>query len=226
VPLWQAVRVRAGQRLELGPSRGEARCYLCVQGGIDVPPVLGSAATHAGTGIGGFQGRALRAGDALAVGGAAAAAGEPAAHGVAPDIRRALYAPGPLRLTAGPQLDWFEGEALARLAATAWVVREASDRMGLRLDGPPLARAVPGDLLTEGVTPGAVQVPEDGRPILLGADAPTTGGYPKPAHIGAVDLHRLGQLRPRDAVRFVPVGLDEARRLAEDLAALLREAVR
>jgi KipI family sensor histidine kinase inhibitor len=223
LPMWRAVRVAAGERLDFGPARNGARAYLCVRGGFVVPGLLGSASTHLRFGLGGLRGRRLEGGDRLAIG---PPAGDPVPGILDPQALRALYADGPLRVTPGPQLDWFAADTLARLAAADYIVSETSDRMGLRLDGPPLGRAAAGELLTEGVSAGALQVPEDGRPILLGVDHPTTGGYPKPAHACSADLHRIGQLRPRDRVRFAAVTLDEARRLARERAAAIAGAGR
>lgn len=213
---WVVREVSPGGTLELGPVTRGARAYLCVRGGIAVPRVLGSASTHLLTGLGGVEGRALRAGDALPVGREPASPPrsiDPAAAVRALDSTRLAdwYRRDVLRVTPGPQHDWFTAEAHRVLADAAWRVTEGSDRMGLRLDGAPLARRREGELLTEGVALGAVQVTPDGLPLVLFVDHQTTGGYPKIASVAAVDLHLLGQLRPRDTVRFAPIGFDEAR---------------
>jgi biotin-dependent carboxylase-like uncharacterized protein len=189
-----ATTVRAGEQVRCGPTRGGARCYLCVRGGIEAPRVLGSASAHLVSGIG----RPLRKGDLLEIGGLVT--GEP--------LRRRVPAPEPraaLRVTAGPQSGWF-GEELYR---AAWEVREDSNRMGLRLRGPRLERHA-GAMLTEGAPLGAVQVPPEGQPIILFVEHQTTGGYPKIANVIAADLHRIGQLRPRDRVGFEPVSIASA----------------
>jgi antagonist of KipI len=203
LPMWSAVEIPAGTLVRCGPTRTGARCYLAVRGGIDVPKTLGSASTHVLTGLGG---RALRAGDVLPVGQAAVNKPRFAAR-AAPEYTRTPV----LRATAGPQADWFSGE----LYGAAYMVTEESNRMGLRLDGPPIPSPA-GHMFTEGVALGAVQVPPGGQPIVLFVEHQTTGGYPKPANVISADFRRLGQLRPRDEVRFELVTLDRA-------LALLRE---
>jgi biotin-dependent carboxylase-like uncharacterized protein len=190
--------VRAGEVLNCGATRGGARCYLAVRGGIDVPAVLGSASTHLLTGLGGFKGRGLRNGDVLRIGNAAVR--PPSRVIVQPPNRRDA-----LRVTEGPQAGWFSDD----LYRAEYRVTEGSDRMGLRLDGPPLEHHG-GGMPTEGVPLGAVQVPPDGRPIILFVEHQTTGGYPKIANVIAADLAAVGQLRPRDTVRFERVTLDSA----------------
>jgi len=190
--MWRAAEVRA---LRVGPSRDGARCYLAVRGGIDVPLVMGSASTHVVTGLGG---RPLRKGDTLHVGGAVVS--KPCRAAAVPPARG-----GPLRVTPGPQAGWFS-DALYR---HQYLVTEASDRMGLRLKGPPL-EAHEGHMLTEGVPLGAVQVPPDGQPIILFVEHQTTGGYPKIANLIGADLHAAGQLRPRDIVVFEAVDFERA----------------
>ncbi|TAM88063.1 MAG: allophanate hydrolase subunit 2 family protein, partial [Jatrophihabitans sp.] len=111
-------------------------------------------------------------------------------------------APADLRIVLGPRQDWFTAAALVTLTNVAWRVRSESDRIGIRLQGPRLERAVPGELPSEPTLPGALQVPPDGRPILLGPDAPVTGGYPVVAVVVDADLDRAAQLRAGDPVRF------------------------
>jgi len=208
---WKARRVGDGETVACGPCRGGARAYLCVRGGIDVPRVLGSASTHLATRLGGFAGRALRAGDRIAL-----PEGE---AGVAP-LERALdpraipgYADaGPLRVVDGPQAGWFDSGTRERLQGLSWEVSEACDRMGIRLEGGALARLDAREPLTEGVALGAIQVASGGGPIVLFVDHQTTGGYPKIANVIAADLPRLGRLRPRDRVRFRRVELAAALR--------------
>ena len=196
LPLWTAVELKAGGVVRCGASQSGARCYLAVRGGIDAPKVLGSASTHLLTGVGG---RALRAGDVLPIG--EAAVRRPKRGSVAPP----QFSRDVLRVTAGPQAEWFGDE----LYQGCYTVQEESNRMGLRLRGPAIPSPA-GMMLTEGVSLGAIQVPPDGQPILLFVEHQTTGGYPKPAAVISADLTRVGQLRPRDTVRFELVTLDQA----------------
>lgn len=225
VPMWTVLALQAGDVLRCRTIRNGARTYLCVAGGLDVPLVLGSAATHVRSRMGGLHGRALQAGDTLRLAhpGAAAAPGRLASWAV-----ERLYPPAQprlLRVTAGPQQLLFSDAALAAFGAAEYTVNPRSDRMGVRLSGPPLTgdgvgwtarapaaacAAAPSELLSQGVPLGAVQVPADGQPILLAVDQQTTGGYPVPAVVIAADRAQLGQLRPADRVRFAPVSLAAA----------------
>ena len=208
IPMWQPVELRAGEIVRCPAARDGARCYLAVRGGLDVPLVMGSASVHAMTGVGG---RPLRRGDTLAIGDAAVRKPRRPAAGVP-----ARGAPECLRTTAGPQADAF-GEDLYR---PAYVVSEESNRMGVRLKGPPLA-SLSGQMITEGVALGAVQIPPGGQPIVLFVEHQTTGGYPKPANVISADFWRLGQLRPRDEVRFERATMEGALALLRDQEAWL-----
>ncbi len=200
LPSWKAVEIPAGAAVRCGATRSGARCCLAVRGGIAVPKILGSASAHVLTGVGG---RPLRKGDVLPIGDAA--------------VRRPRWggAPAPpeqprngivtLRVTPGPQADWFSDE----LYQSTYALAEESNRMGLRLFGPAIPSPA-GHMLTEGVALGAVQVPPGGQPIILFVEHQTTGGYPKPANVISADFTRLGQLRPRDQVRFEQVSFDRA----------------
>jgi KipI family sensor histidine kinase inhibitor len=211
IPLWAAIEVHKGQTLACGPTRGGARCYLGVRGGIWGSPVLGSLSTHLTTGLGGFGGRALKRGDTLGVGGAPA---EDAPLRRFPrEAAGSLLRRDVLRVTRGAQWGWFGGEAWAAFLASPYRVSETSSRMGLRLQGAAMHTERQGAMLTEGVSLGALQVPPDGKPILSFVEHQTTGGYPQIGCVIAADIHRIGQLRPRDEVRFEEVSLAAAAEL-------------
>jgi antagonist of KipI len=197
VPLWTAVEIRAGQVVTCGATRSGARCYLAVRGGIAIPQTLGSSSTHLLTGLGG---RALRAGDVLPIGGQTVRRPRPPARDAPVHSRNPV-----LRVTAGPQAEWFSAD----LYQHAYAVAEESNRMGLRLRGAAIPSPA-GHMLTEGASLGAVQIPPDGQPIILFVEHQTTGGYPKPANVISADFWRVGQLRPRDEVRFELVELEDA----------------
>lgn len=177
--------------LDVGELVGGARAYVCVRGGIDVEPVLGSRSTDLLTGLGPPP---LREGDVLAVG------GEPATRPETPIA--ADRAPRSLRVIAGPRDDWFVPAALDLLTTAEWRVTPASNRVGIRLAGPRLERNTTDELLSEPLVTGAVQVPPNGQPILLLNDHPTTGGYPVIGTVVHEDLPRAGQLRPGDTITF------------------------
>ena len=183
--------VPAGTVLDVGPVPRGLRSYVAVRGGLDVPAVLGSRSTCTLSGLGPPP---LAAGDRLAVG--RDVAGEPRAVPVP-----ALADEPVLRLLPGPRAEALAAEGLRALTATAWQVGTASDRTALRLDGPPLARAAQGELPSEGLVPGAVQVPPDGRPVLFLAP-PVTGGYPVVAVVRDEDRWRAAQCAPGTVLRF------------------------
>jgi len=228
IPLWTSSEARPGQVLRVGPTQSGARCYLCVRGGIAVPLFLGSAATHLLSGLGGYEGRALRKGDILQIG-----------PGHAPFRRRTLspvalerLAPRRvLRVTAGPQSDWFSDTAQHTFYSGSYRIAEESNRMGLRLEGPPISHTSggggsaldpsAGEMITEGVALGAVQITAAGLPIILLVEQQTTGGYAKLANVISADFRSLGQLRPRDEIRFEQLAWDTARSLLVEQEKLL-----
>jgi antagonist of KipI len=216
VPCWEPRALPPGAVLEIGATRGGARCYLCVAGGVRVPQVMGSASTHLLSAMGGFHGRALRKGDALDLGPASRAPGasRPAPEAIAALAGDAFEPPGgrkAIRVTDGPQSESFSARTWSTFLESAFIVTEETNRQGLRLGGPSIAARVGGEMISEGVALGAIQVTPAGQPIVLFVEQQTTGGYPKIANVIGADLFRLGQLRPRDQVRFVRVTLDEAR---------------
>jgi biotin-dependent carboxylase-like uncharacterized protein len=208
VELWTSIEVRPGQTLCLGPTHSGARCYLCVQGGITVTPFLGSASTHVLIGLGGLEGRPLRKGDVLQIG---AAPGPFRKRIIAPRAAQRLSLRDVLRFTAGPQADWFPESSPRAFCEGTYRVGEQSNRMGLRLEGAPVPQSSGRQMITEGVSLGAIQVPPSGLPIILFVDQQTTGGYPKIGNVISADLHRVGQLRPRDEIRFEEVTWEAAR---------------
>lgn len=211
VPAGRAVELPTGAVLRLRTPAAGLRTYLAVHGGIDVHAVLGSRSADLLSGLGPPP---LRAGDRLRIGPAPAEAGQPPGGPAlsladtdsgGPEWAADGHSGGGavvLRVVAGPRDDWFAPEALELLASEAFRVTPASNRTGLRLAGPALPRARAGELPSEGMVAGALQVPPDGQPILLLADHPATGGYPVIAVLRTPDIARAAQLRPGQLVRF------------------------
>ncbi len=210
VEMWIPHAVRPGGTLELGLTRGGARCYLCIAGGIQVEQFLGSASTHLLSGLGGFAGRALRKGDVLPFG---APEKRILRRRISPKVRETLKPRKCLRVTKGPQADWFSAAAKRAFFEGNFRVSEDSDRLGLRLEGTSLALESPREMISEGVSLGAIQVTPSGQLIILFVEQQTAGGYPKIANVIGADLYCLGQLRPRDEITFAQVSLEEARAL-------------
>jgi antagonist of KipI len=218
VELWTAFESRPGQALRLGPTRSGARCYLCVWGGIEVKLFLGSASTHILSGLGGHDGRALRKGDVLNIGAASASARE---RRLTARALKELQPRKVLRVTEGPQSDWFPESARRLFYESRYRVAEESNRMGIRLEGAIVPVPSGGEMISEGVSLGAIQVPEGGKPIILSVEQQTTGGYPKIANVISADFHSLGQLRPRDEIRFERVDWETARELLREQEELI-----
>ncbi len=209
LPAWQSTTLHMGEQLQLGLA--ESGCaYLAIAGGVDIAPALGSRSSDWRAGFTGVLGRALRPGDRLPCASASATDG---------DVRewrsRSPWeaTPGPVRVVLGPQDDHFPPATIDAFLGQDWQATAAQDRMGLRLQGPVLPHTHPGaaDIVSDGVTPGAVQVPANGQPIVLLADGQTVGGYPKIATVISADLPRLAHLRPGSTVRFAAVSLAQAR---------------
>lgn len=227
IPGWRPVALPAGAVLELGRVTRGARAFLAVAGGLDVPPVMGSRSTDRRGAFGGLADRALRPGDRLAFSMSGAgrspapvpsgwglhAAGHNAGVSAAPWSIHPLDALGdraPLRVLPGADLEAVAPASREALFAAAWTVGSDSDRMGVTLDGPALTVAVAPDRVSAPVLPGCVQLPAGGRPVLLGVDAQTVGGYPVVAHVIRADLDRVMQLRAGEEVRLTRVELAEA----------------
>jgi antagonist of KipI len=193
--------IPAGSRLRFRARRQGVRSYLALAGGIAVPPMLGSRATHVVSSMGGFQGRPLRAGDRLPLGDGSATRGPmPAAERPVVPLPAGAAT---LRVLPGPQADYFAPNALDVLQSGPYVIAQNSDRMGFRLTGPMLAHARGADIISDATPLGVLQVPASGQPILLMADRPTAGGYPKLATVITADMAIAGQLSPGDAISFV-----------------------
>jgi antagonist of KipI len=229
LPLDTPTRLRAGATLVFGRRLSGVRCYLAVRGGYALQPVMGSCSTYERAGYGGHAGRALRKGDVLGL----KLAQPPADHAGSAPGARAVAAfqsrwlePGdtPIRVMPGREWAQFSVQAQRSLLSGRYRVGALSDRMGYRLEGEPLPRRVAGDLVSEAVCFGTMQVPSDGQPIVLMAEHQTTGGYPRIAQVASVDLPRLAQYGPGDVLWFDMISIEAAQALllarARELRAL------
>jgi biotin-dependent carboxylase-like uncharacterized protein len=214
---WRSHALAAGEVLVTGSLRSGIG-YLAAHGGFDLPAVLGSRSTYARAGIGGIDGRSLRVGDLVKVG----ADATPISLRLPQPPR---LADGPLRVIPGPQREHFTDDAWQRFVSEEFTVSREADRMGLRLDGPRLEHTLGADIVSDAVTPGAIQVPGDGRPIILLADCQTVGGYPKIAAVIGADLPRLGHALPGQTLRFVEVSIAQALDARRQAAAELAECI-
>ena len=213
----RAIELKSGSRLRFGRRVAGARASLAVRGGLDVPPVFGSRATSLVSRLGPFGGRALATGDVLPI-------GRSTGHQVDVAIAPLTLPQGGARLRAvpGPHDAMFSSAALDLFFSARFTITPQSNRMGYRLEGPPLSFVGAGDILSDATPIGSVQVPRSGQPILLMADRQTTGGYPKIATVISADAALAGQLAPGDWIRFAPCtraeAIDALQRLERRLA--------
>lgn len=208
VPMWKSLVLKKGERLTFGGLKNGGRAYISFAGGIEVPEVLGSRSTFINGSIGGFEGRALKAGDVLY--------GKPGVRkmrslhpGFIPEYPQELT----VRVILGPHLEKFSRETIYQFLSSTYNVSVQSNRMGCRLDGPRLKHVGDADIISDAIPFGGIQVPASGEPIILMAERQTTGGYPRIGTVISVDLPLLAQAMPGAALRFEEIQIDEAQKL-------------
>ncbi len=202
-PLWSSYFVRAGWTIRLNKLDSGMWAYLAVAGGVQAPLVLGSASTNLRARFGGLDGRRLQAGDVLRSGNPSRSLSDLAARTM-PESARPGYTDRPiLDVIPGPQEKYFTSDSVETFFSNEYSVSQTSDRMGYRLEGAALTQLSKSELISEGMAMGAIQVPANGQPIVMMADSPTTGGYPKIATVASADLPLLAQCAPlRSKIRF------------------------
>ena len=220
------VYARAGDTLTFEQISGGRFLYVAINGGIDVPTILGSRSTYLPGRFGGYKGRTLKRGDALPLGRASHTPAE-GFHCAADLLPR--YDTGIVHITRGTHSDLFDESAWRTLTEGEYRVTAASDRTGYKLEGPTVANPV-GTLPSEAGCPGSIQIPGDGLPIALMADAPTVGGYPKIAVVAEADLPMIAQRSPGEPIRFELITIEQSQRLlkrrATDLHTISQLAIR
>lgn len=211
-PIYRAVAVRAGDHLALGGAKSGCRAYIAFAGGLNVPLVMGSRATALQNKVGGYQGRKLSKGDRIGFLSADAVLAHPRCAPVpAPAGKDAV-----VRVILGPQDDMFTAEGLNTFLSEPYTVSKDFDRMGCRLEGAQIAHNVDGNIISDGMATGAIQVPTSGQPIIMLAERQTVGGYTKIATVISVDLPVVGQCKTGDVIRFKAVDIAEAHRLLRE----------
>ena len=211
IPALQSVRLMRGERLRVGAIPGSAVAYLAVAGGLDLEPFQGSLSTYVRGAFGGLEGRALREGDLLPL-----RRRQAEERG---EMRLAVFDLVPqshVRVVLGPQDDYFTAAAIQTFLSQPYTVTREADRMGLRLDGPVLTHAKGYNIVSDGIAPGAIQVPGNGLPIILLADRQSTGGYPKIATVASVDLAALGRASPGLKLTFEAISVEVAQQLRRE----------
>jgi antagonist of KipI len=201
--LWSSFFVRAGWKISLNKTEDGMWVYLAVSGGVETQPVLGSRSTYLRGAFGGFEGRLLQAGDVIKTANSSHLCSELAARTFAEEERPAYIQNPTIDVIMGPQTNYFTDESIETFLSNEYSVSLTSDRMGYRLEGPALNYRNKTELISEGMTVGAIQVPSNGQSIVMMADCPTTGGYPKIGTVASADLPLLAQCRPnKSRIRF------------------------
>lgn len=212
VELYQAFAVKAGDRLQLQAAVRDCRSYIAFAGGLDVPKVMGSKATALQNKIGGFNGRKLSRGDRVAF-----CSARPQLSSLrvanAPASANKINGAKILRVILGPQDDAFTPEGLNNFLSQPYTIGNEFNRMGCRLEGAKISHKTDGNIISDGMVTGAIQVPTTGQPIIMLAERQTVGGYTKIATVISVDLPVIGQCKPGDVIRFQAIDVAEAQRL-------------
>lgn len=211
-PMYQAVAVKAGDRLALGAAKTGCRAYIAFAGGLDVPQVMGSRATALQNKVGGFQGRKLAKGDSLGFRAPNPALLLPRTAPVPAHVGREVV----IRVILGPQDDAFTEEGVRTFLSQPYAVSKDFDRMGCRLEGPVIRHKTDGNIISDGMVTGAIQVPTSGQPIIMLAERQTVGGYTKIATVISADLPLVGQRKTGDVIRFQAVSVEQAHRAWRD----------
>lgn len=227
LPLWRPIYVKKGCTIKFGACKTGCRAYLAVAGGYDIPEVMDSQSTYLRAGIGGYQGRALQAGDRLDL--KPLQAGNDSLIQAFPHVQEDANFAAPswyasqehirtaavttVRIMRGIQYEQFSASSHEALWRECFQVTTQSDRMGYRLTGPSLQLAQPMEMISEAITLGTIQVPPDGNPIILLADRQTAGGYPKIGQVALVDVDKVAQVRPGGSIQFQEISVAEAEQL-------------
>jgi len=210
-PLWSSFFVRAGWNIHLNKVNDGMWAYLAVSGGVQTPPALDSRSTYLRGGFGGLGGRQLQIGDVIPTGVSSPVSYELAARTLPQEARPGYDIHPTLDVIPGPQTDYFTEESIQTFFSSEYSIHLTSDRMGYRLDGPPLSHRGKTELISEGMTFGAVQIPSNGQPTVMMADCPTTGGYPKIGTVVSADLPQLAQCVPgKSRIRFRQTTVEKA----------------
>jgi len=213
VPLWETIRVNPQDELSFEIMSKGCRGYIAFAGGIDVPEVMGSKSTYIKGKIGGLEGRPLKAGDILKLKNPKSFPTEKKL----PQKYRPLYSNHyELRVILGPQDDYFTSAGIDTFLSGKYTVTNECDRMGIRLEGEKIEHISGGDILSDGIVPGSIQVPGQGKPIIMMADCQTTGGYAKIATVVSSDLKKLAQAKPGDTLSFKKVTVEQGQKIFKE----------
>jgi len=218
VPMWETLEMQEGDVVSFEKIEGGCRAYLSIRGGIDAPLVLGSRATYVRGGFGGINGRQLKTGDIIE---GFDTSFLKAKYKMPEELVPQLASPFTAHVILGPQADMFTKKGIHTFLSSPYKVTLEADRMGYRLEGPTIEHKAKADIVSDALLPGAVQVPKNGKPILIMRDAQTTGGYPKIAVTITPDVSLLGQAKPNGVIEFSEIKMQEAREKIHEYYKLL-----
>jgi biotin-dependent carboxylase-like uncharacterized protein len=206
-PMWQTLTIQKGDVLSFGKMESGCRAYIAIRGGIDVPPVLGSRSTYVRGGFGGNYGRQLKAGDTISKFDAKTQLNK---YKLPEELTPWFSNHFKANVILGPQAEMLTKKGIETFLSNHYKVTSEADRMGYRLEGPTIEHRGKADIVSDALLPGAIQVPKNGKPILIMRDAQTTGGYPKVAVVIASDISNLGQAKPSDEIEFSRTSTSQA----------------
>ncbi|WP_320046664.1 biotin-dependent carboxyltransferase family protein [uncultured Ilyobacter sp.] len=220
VSLWETIRIKPQDELSFGIMSTGCRGYISFAGGIDVPRVMGSRSTYIKGKIGGLEGRQLKAGDILKLKNAESFS----VPKKLPEKYIPLYSNHyELSVILGPQDDYFTSIGIDTFFSSKYTVTNGCDRMGIRLEGEKIEHVSGGDILSDGIVPGSIQIPGQGKPIIMMADCQTTGGYTKIATVISSDLKKLAQAKPGDSLSFKKVTVEHGQKILKENMELMKK---
>ncbi|KGK89360.1 biotin-dependent carboxyltransferase family protein [Clostridium sp. HMP27] len=217
IPMWESIRIKKGDILGFGQIKNGCRSYIAFAGGIQVKKVMGSGSTYVKARIGGLNGGNLKSGDIIKIG------------NLEDNLTSTKYRKLPnkyiptysnnieVRVILGPQDDYFTEKGMEKFLSSEYKVTNECDRMGYRLEGEAIEHTNGGDIISDGINFGAIQIPSHGQPIIMMADRQTAGGYTKIANIISIDLPKIAQAKPGDCITFKKVTIYEAQRLLKEV---------
>jgi len=218
VPMWETLEVYEGDVVSFGRMESGCRTYLSIRGGINASSVLGSRSTFVRGGFGGIEGRQLKTGDAIEGFDVPLLEVE---YSTPEELQPRFTGDYKIQVVLGPQGDMFTEKGMGTFLSNPYKVTLEADRMGYRLEGPMIEHKEKADIVSDALLPGAVQVPRDGKPIVIMRDAQTTGGYPKIAVATTPDVSLLGQAKPNDTIEFSNIAVQKAHEKTREYYKLL-----
>lgn len=217
VSMWESIHVKKGDILSFGSIKNGCRSYISFLGGIQVEKVMGSSSTYVKAKIGGLHGESLKKGDTLKIGDLGnkieSTKYKKLPHEYMPTYSSKLE----IRVVLGPQDDYFTQSGLDKFLSNEYKVTNECDRMGYRLEGEPIEHINGGDIISDGINFGAIQIPSHGQPIIMMSDRQTAGGYTKIANVISVDLSKIAQAKPGDFIEFKKISIYEAQKLLKEM---------